>query len=73
MGRLAVDLEFKGQGLGGALLADALDRAKRSEIASYALMVDAKDEQAMAFYLHHGFIELPDTPRTLFLPLASLR
>jgi len=42
-------------------------------IAIYALMVDAKDEQAMAFYLHHGFIELPDTPRTLFLPLATLR
>ena len=73
MGRLAVHLNFKGQGLGGALLADALDRAKRSEIASYALMVDAKDEQAMAFYLHHGFIALPDTPRTLFLPLATLR
>jgi GNAT superfamily N-acetyltransferase len=73
MGRLAVELKFKGQGLGGALLADALDRAKRSEIASYALMVDAKNEKAMTFYLHHGFIELPDTPRTLFLPLATIR
>jgi GNAT superfamily N-acetyltransferase len=46
MGRLAVDQGFKGQGLGGALLADALDRAARSEIAAYALMVDAKDEAA---------------------------
>jgi len=73
MGRLAVDLEFKGQGLGGALLADALARAKRSEVASYALIVDAKDKQAMAFYQHHGFIKLPDTPRTLFLPLATIR
>lgn len=73
MGRLAVDQAFKGQGLGGALLADALDRAARSEIAAYALMVDAKDEPAAAFYRHHGFIALPDSPRTLFLPLATVQ
>lgn len=71
MGRLAVDLAFKGQGLGGALLADALERSSRSEIAAYALMVDAKDEAAAAFYRHHGFIALPDSPLTLFLPLAN--
>jgi ribosomal protein S18 acetylase RimI-like enzyme len=70
MGRLAVGHTFKGQGLGGALLADALDRAARSEIAAYALMVDAKDEAAAAFYRHHGFIALPDSPLTLFVPLA---
>ena len=72
MGRLAVDQAFKGQGLGGALLADALERAARSEIAAYALMVDAKDEAAAAFYRHHGFIALPDSPFTLFLPLATV-
>lgn len=73
MGRLAVDEAFKGQGLGGALLADALSRAVRSEIAAYALMVDAKDEAATAFYRHHGFIALPDSSRTLFLPLATIQ
>lgn len=73
MGRLAVDHAFKGQGLGGALLADALDRAARSEIAAFALMVDAKDETAAAFYQHHGFIALPDLPLTLFLPLATVQ
>ncbi|MCK0509784.1 GNAT family N-acetyltransferase [Aromatoleum buckelii] len=76
MGRLAVDQAFKGQGLGGALLADALDRAARSEIAAYAfyaLMVDAKDEAAAAFYRYHGFIALPESPLTLFLPLATLQ
>ena len=72
MGRLAVDQAFKGQGLGGALLADALHRAARSEIAAYALMVDAKDQNAAAFYQHHGFIPLPESPRTLFMPLATL-
>lgn len=71
MGRLAVDLSFKGQGLGGALLADALDRAARSEIAAYALMVDAIDEIAVGFYKHHGFVALPDSPMTLFLPFAT--
>ena len=72
MGRLAVDQGFKGQGLGGALLADALNRATHSEIAAYALIVDAKDDTAAAFYLHHGFIALPDSPLTLFLPLATM-
>lgn len=71
MGRLAVDQSFKGQGLGGALLADAIDRATRAEIAAYALMVNAKDEEAAAFYRHHGFIILPDSPLTLFLPLVT--
>lgn len=73
MGRLAVDQAFKGQGLGGALLADALDRTARSEIAAFALMVDAKDEAAVAFYRHHGFVVLPDSPLTLFLPLATVQ
>lgn len=75
MGRLAVDQDFKGQGLGGALLADVLIRAAHSEIAAYALVVDAKDQVAAAFYQHHGFIALPDSPLMLFLPLgtASIR
>ncbi|KKO72566.1 GNAT family N-acetyltransferase [Kerstersia gyiorum] len=73
MGRLAVDQAFKGQGLGGALLADALDRAARAEIAAFAMLVDAKDDAASAFYRHHGFIALPDSPLTLFLPLATVR
>jgi GNAT superfamily N-acetyltransferase len=72
MGRLAVDRAFKGQGLGGALLADALQRSARSEIAAYALIVDAKDETAGAFYRHHGFIALPSTELRLFLPLATV-
>ena len=70
LGRLAVDEVFKGQGLGGALLADAVNRTARSEIAAYALVVDAKDEAAAGFYRHHGFIALPEVPLTLFLPLA---
>ena len=71
MGRLAVDQAFRGQGLGGALLADALTRVVRSEIAAYALVVDAKDEKAADFYRRHGFLETATKPLTLFLPLAT--
>ena len=71
MGRLAVDQQFKGQGLGSALLADALNRSFVSDIAAYAMLVDAKDGKAAAFYQHHGFIPLPDLPLSLFLPLAT--
>ncbi len=60
-----------GDTIGKIALADALERAIRSEIATYALMVDAKDDTAATFYRHHGFIPLPDTPLTLFLPLAT--
>lgn len=72
MGRLAVDQSFRGRGLGAALLADALLRSKRSEIAAYALLVDAKDEEAAAFYRHHGFVPFNGRPLMLFLPLATI-
>lgn len=71
MGRLAVDQAFKGQGLGAILLADGLTRVVRSEIAAYAMVVDAKDRTAANFYRHHGFIETTSEPLTLFLPLET--
>lgn len=73
MGRLTVDQAFHGQGLGAALLADALRRAASAEIAAYALMVDAKDAQAARFYAHHGFMVMVDAPLFLFLPLAAVK
>jgi len=71
LGRLAVDLNFRGRGLGSALLADALRRVLLSPPAVFALLVDAKDDQAVAFYHHHGFRPLSSQPRTLFLPVAT--
>ena len=73
MGRLAVDQRFKGQGLGVAMLADALERAAVAQIAAYALVVDAKDESAAGFYRHHGFIALPENRLSLFLPLSTVK
>jgi GNAT superfamily N-acetyltransferase len=71
VGRLAVDRAARGRGLSAALLADALLRAGRAEAAGLALVVDAKHEEAAAFYRHHGFLELAGRPLTLFLPLAT--
>lgn len=73
MGRLAVSRAYQGLGLGAALLANALQRAASADIAAYALVVDAKDDQAARFYTHHGFTSLPDAALTLFLPLASVK
>jgi GNAT superfamily N-acetyltransferase len=72
LGRLAVDQAYRGRQLGSSLLWDAAMRALRSEIAVYALVVDAKDDQAERFYLHHGFASFGSLPRQLVLPLASL-
>lgn len=73
MGRLAVDAKYRGRGLGAALLANALQRAAKSEIPAVALIVDAKDESAADFYRHFGFMQLLDDPMALFLPLASIK
>ncbi len=72
MGRLAMDRRFKGLGLGAALLFDALARAARSDIAAYALLVEAKDEAAAAFYRHHGFAAFEQEALRLYLPLAVM-
>ena len=73
MGRLAVDQNFRGKGLGAAMLADALARACDAEIAAFALVVDAKDQAAVAFYVHHGFIAFEAEAMSLFLPLATVK
>jgi GNAT superfamily N-acetyltransferase len=71
VGRLAVAEGQQGKGLGAGLLVDAIGRALRSDVAAYAIVVDAKDDRAVAFYKHHGFIAFTSAPMTLFLPLAQ--
>ena len=73
IGRLAVDRRFARKGLGGALLADAALRVLRSGTAPFALIVDAKDESAAAFYRRHGFRAFLSRPMSLFLPTATAR
>jgi ribosomal protein S18 acetylase RimI-like enzyme len=71
VGRLAVDQRFRGRGLGGQLIVDAVVRAMRAEPAIFALVVDAKDEVAQAFYEHLGFQRFASRPMTLYLPIAE--
>lgn len=70
IGRLAVDQRFRGQGIGSILIVDAVARSVRAEPAVFALLVDAKDDAAARFYLHHGFTQLSSRPATLYLPVA---
>lgn len=71
MGRLAVDRRYGGQGFGALLVADALKRIARSDIAVYALIVDAKDDAAVGFYRNFGFIPFDDKPYKLFFPIGG--
>jgi ribosomal protein S18 acetylase RimI-like enzyme len=71
LGRLAVDAAYRGRQLGAMLLWDAAMRAARSEMAVFALVVDAKDDQAEAFYRHHDFVAFGSLPHQLIYPLAN--
>ncbi|USN98541.1 MAG: GNAT family N-acetyltransferase [Phycisphaeraceae bacterium] len=75
LGRLAVDLAFRGRGLGERMLVEALRLAvETSEIvASAVIEVDAKDESARAFYQNYGFQSLPDDREHMYLPMATAR
>ncbi len=73
LGRLAIDQNYQGRGYGRFLLADALFRAVRSEIASFAVVVDAKDETARRFYERESFLPFPDQPLRLFRPMFDIR
>jgi predicted GNAT family N-acyltransferase len=66
LGRLAVDKSMQGQGIAGKLLADAVIRSLKSVPAWVALVVDAKDENACAFYSRFGFVALLDDPKHLY-------
>lgn len=73
LGRLAIDLSSHGQGLGSALLKDAILRTLNvAENAGIrALLVHALNDKAREFYLHHGFSESPISATTLLLRLPT--
>lgn len=75
IGRLAVGLAHAGTGLGSDLLADALRRIAHAaaSIGIAAVLVQAKNERAKAFYLKRAeFMEYPQDSRTLFLPIETV-
>ena len=74
LGRLAVDRRHQGRGIGAALLIAALRKvhAACTEIGGAALIVDAKDVQAAAFYQKFQFQPFPSDPLKLYLPAATI-
>ena len=72
MGRLVIANDHQKSGLGKIILGCAVDRClqARHEVAAYALIVDALDESAKAYYVHFGFIPFADKPLSLYLPLS---
>jgi predicted GNAT family N-acyltransferase len=74
IGRLARSNAFSGQRIGESLLTDALKRslANSKSVASWAVIVDAKDANVVAFYKKYGFIEIPTTSNRLFLPMETI-
>ena len=74
LGRLAVDGGQQGRGLGEMLLLDAIRRVVRasSMLAVYAIIVDAKNDGAQAFYQRYGFQSFASAPRRLFLSLETI-
>jgi GNAT superfamily N-acetyltransferase len=73
VGRLAVHQRFHRKGLGGVLLADAALRVIKGDTKAFALIVEAKDEKAVAFYQHHGFRRFASKPAALFLPIGTAK
>jgi GNAT superfamily N-acetyltransferase len=75
LARLAVDLSFQRRGLGALLLRDALIRAEAGAqiIGARALLVNANDETARAFYERFDFESSPIDPWQLFLPVKDIR
>ena len=73
LGRLAIDLAYRNQGLGRLLMGCIVERCleAKKQVAAYALVVDAKDADAQSFYEHYGFIGCRDTPSTLYLSLGK--
>lgn len=72
IGRLALDREFQGRGLGGALLTSALVQVLkiRETLGIAAVVVHTIDESAATFYERQGFTRFRDEPTHLYFPLS---
>lgn len=74
IGRLAVDRNLQGQGLGAFLLMDALRRCYElhTQIGVMAVVVDAKNDMARGFYQAFGFVKFVDEPYRLYMPVRQI-
>lgn len=74
LAKLALDRRLQGQGLGSELLVAALTTIVRAaqRVGGKMVVVDAIDDTAARFYLHHEFIPIPDNPRRLVRKLSTI-
>lgn len=72
LSRLAVDLKFRKEGYGMALLADALARVHFGRFAAAAVIAEAPEPEGQAFYAQAGFLPFPDRVDRLFRPMADI-
>lgn len=74
LGRLAIDKNYQGKGIGKILLIDALKRSYEisQEIGSFAVVVDPIDSEAEYFYQKFDFIKLPDSGK-MFIAIKTLQ
>jgi ribosomal protein S18 acetylase RimI-like enzyme len=75
IGRLAVDEKYKGKRYGETLLFNALRRSltHSAQIAAAAVVVDALNVSAQAFYEKYGFQSLLERERRLFLSMKTIQ
>lgn len=75
LARLAVDRSEQGKGVGALLLAEALRKAVAAgEVAAARLIVvDAVDDEAVAFYERYGFVRTPEHPHRLYRRMKDVR
>lgn len=73
LARIATDLRWQGQGLGGELLACAARRCLRAaaEVGGVVLIIDAKNDRAARWYSNYGAVPLSNQPLKLVMPLAT--
>lgn len=73
LARLAIARSLHGQSLGGHLLANAIARCMRvsAEVGGTALLIDAKDPNAVRWYQRYGAVPLEDRPLSLIISYAE--
>lgn len=65
-------IDFRGRGLGEALMVDAIKAIATAVVGSHAIIVDAIDDEAMKFYRSYGFASIsPDSPHRMYVPVAT--
>ena len=74
IGRLAVSEKYRGKGWGKLLMMDALAKSLETskKVASFAVVVDAIDEQAIAFYQRFDFQSFPQAKFKLFRTMKNI-